>query len=100
MTRATIIGTACAGLILIGIASPTQAQSLYNYGYGYGYGYNYYPGYNYGSGYAHSYNPYWTGSYSYYPRYWDYDRYHYYPRRSTRIGINPRWYPGYGYVYW
>jgi hypothetical protein len=56
----------------------------------------------------YQYSPYrYSGSYTYprwsssnYPGYsYYYDR-HYRRPGSGQIGINPRWYPGYGYVYW
>jgi hypothetical protein len=108
MTRKTLIGAACAGLMVAGFTTPAQAQYL-SVQYSSYPSYSYYPYY----GHSYSYSPYrsryYTSRYSYYPtsrysyyprhyRYWDYD--HYYPRRSGTIGINPRWYPGYGYVYW
>ena len=106
MKMNTRIGAvAIAGVLFGGLASTADAQRFissnsYYYGYpGYSYGYSYgYPSY---SSYYSYRNPYrYTGSYRYSNPYRRHHSSRYDYGYDNRYGINPRYYPGYGYVYW
>lgn len=76
-------------------ASPGQSYYYYDYSPGY-YSYSY--PYTYSSSYSYSYPSYYS---NWYDRSYTYPRSFYRkPTVDARIGISPRWYPGYGWVYY